>query len=302
MARPEKIQAVADIKEQWESSEAVFLAEFSGLTVAEQQALRRGLREGGAEYKVVKMTLARRAADELKVTTEVTELLIGPTALAFAEDPATAAKALDTFAKDHDALVIKGMLMEGDFLSPEKVKELAALDSREVLLAKIAGGLAGPMTKFAGLMSAFTRNAASMFGQLLDRKEQEAPAPEPEADAGSEKAAGDDSPEEAEAADAATEAEAASDGDETAEDSAPEAEPATEDGGVEDRPAEERAAEEAGAEDEGATETEPAPEAAVAAETEGDGESTEDSAPAAEAAPEAADEPDDQPAEDSADQ
>jgi large subunit ribosomal protein L10 len=228
MARPEKIQAVADIKEQWESSEAVFLTEFSGLTVAEQQALRRGLRDGGAEYKVVKMTLARRAADELKVTTEVTDLLIGPTALAFAEDPATAAKALDTFAKDHDALVIKGMLMEGDFLSPEKVKELAALDSREVLLAKIAGGLAGPMTKFAGLMSAFTRNAASMFGQLLDRKEQEAPAPEPEADAGSGKAAGDDSPEEAEAADAATEAEAASDGDETAEDSAPEAEAAPE--------------------------------------------------------------------------
>jgi large subunit ribosomal protein L10 len=263
MARPEKVQAVADIKEQWESSEAVFLAEFSGLTVAEQQALRRGLREGGAEYKVVKMTLARRAADELKVTTEVTELLIGPTALAFAEDPATAAKALDTFAKDHDALVIKGMLMAGDFLSPEKVKALAALDSREVLLAKIAGGLAGPMTKFAGLMSAFTRNAASMFGQLLDRKEQEAPAPEPEADAGSEEAAGDDSPEEVVAADDASEAEAASVDDETTEDSAPEAEEAS------------------------------------ASE---DDETTEDSAPEADAAAKAADEPDDQPAAESADE
>lgn len=263
MARPEKVQAVADIKEQWESSEAVFLTEFSGLTVAEQQALRRGLKEGGANYRVVKMTLARRAADELEVSAEVTDLLSGPTALAFAEDPATAAKALDTFAKDHDALVIKGMLMAGDFLSPDQVKELASLDSREVLLSKIAGGLAGPMTKFAGLMSAFTRNAASMFGQLLERKEEEAPPSEPEA--------------------------------------ATDPEPATEDDGAEEGPTEAAAAEEAVADD-GATDAEPAPEAAAAPETERDGESTEDSAPEAEATAEVADEPDDQPVDESADE
>ena len=296
MARPEKVQAVADIKEQWESSEAVFLTEFSGLTVAEQQALRRGLREGGAEYKVVKMTLARRAADELKVTTEVTELLIGPTALAFAEDPATAAKALDTFAKDHDALVIKGMLMAGDFLSPEKVKELAALDSRDVLLAKIAGGLAGPMTKFAGLMSAFTRNAASMFGQLLDRKEQEAPAPEPEADA--EEAAGDDNPEEVEAA---------SDDDETTEDSAPDVNAEEAPASVDDETTEDSApdvnAEEAPASVDDETTEDSAPDAnAEEAPASVDDETTEDSAPEAEAAAEAAAEPDDQPAAESADE
>jgi large subunit ribosomal protein L10 len=264
MARPEKVQAVADIKEQWESSEAVFLTEFSGLTVAEQQALRRGLKEGGAKYRVVKMSLARRAADELEVSAEVTDLLSGPTALAFAEDPATAAKALDTFAKDHDALVIKGMLMAGDFLSPEQVKELASLDSREVLRSKIAGGLAGPMTKFAGLMSAFTRNAASMFGQLLERKEEEAPPPEPEA--------------------------------------ATDPEPATEDDGAEEGPTKDDAAAEEAVADDGATDAEPAPEAAAAPETERDGESTENSAPEAEATAEVADQPDDQPADESADE
>jgi large subunit ribosomal protein L10 len=241
MARPEKVQAVADIKEQWESSEAVFLTEFSGLTVAEQQALRRGLKEGGAKYRVVKMSLARRAADELEVSAEVTDLLSGPTALAFAEDPATAAKALDTFAKDHDAL-----------------------DSREVLLSKIAGGLAGPMTKFAGLMSAFTRNAASMFGQLLERKEEEAPPPEPEA--------------------------------------ATDPEPATEDDGAEEGPTKDDAAAEEAVADDGATDAEPAPEAAAAPETERDGESTENSAPEAEATAEVADQPDDQPADESADE
>ena len=103
MPRPEKVQAVAEIKERLEQARAVFLAEYAGLSVKEQQTLRRGLREGGAEFKVVKMTLARRAAAELELA-ELDELLLGPTGLAFAEgDPVTAAKALKEFASNDES-------------------------------------------------------------------------------------------------------------------------------------------------------------------------------------------------------
>ena len=108
MPRPEKVQAVAEIKERIEGAQAVFLAEYAGLSVKEQQDLRRELRANGAEFKVVKMTLARRAADDLEIDT-LDELLLGPTGLAFADgDPVGAAKVLKDFSKDHEVFVIKG--------------------------------------------------------------------------------------------------------------------------------------------------------------------------------------------------
>jgi large subunit ribosomal protein L10 len=172
VAREEKVQAVADIKARFESADAVFITEFAGLTVAEQQALRRGLREGDTEYKVLKMSLTRRAISDLDVAEALDELLIGPTALGFTDgDPVTAAKTLKEFAGEHEALKIKGMLFSGEVLAPEKVSELAALDTREVMLSKVAGMLAAPLTNMAGLMAAFTRNAASMFLQLKERYE-----------------------------------------------------------------------------------------------------------------------------------
>ena len=170
MAREEKVQAVADIKSRFESADAVFITEFAGLTVAEQQALRRGLREGGTEYKVLKMSLTRLAIADLDAADDLNELLIGPTALGFTEgDPVSAAKALKEFAGEHEALKIKGLLFSGEVLAPEKVTELAALDTRDVMLGKIAGMLAAPMSNMARLMGAFTQNAASMFGQLKDK-------------------------------------------------------------------------------------------------------------------------------------
>ncbi len=172
MARPEKIQAVDEIKARFENADAVFITEFAGLSVAEQQALRRGLREGDTEYKVLKMSLTRRAVAGMDAADDLNELLAGPTALGFTSgDPVMAAKALKDFAREHDALKIKGMLFSGELLAPEKVSELASLDTREVMLAKVAGMLAAPLTSMAGLMAAFTRNAASMFLQLQERYE-----------------------------------------------------------------------------------------------------------------------------------
>jgi large subunit ribosomal protein L10 len=172
MPRPEKVQAVADIRERLDGAQAVFLTEYAGLSVKEQQELRRELKANEAEMRVVKMTLARLAAEDM--TDELTELLLGPTALTFADgDPAAAAKALKAFAKDHDVLVIKGGVLGSEFLSPERISALADLPSRDVLMAMVAGAIAAPMTQMAGLLAALPRNAATAFQQLLEKKEQD---------------------------------------------------------------------------------------------------------------------------------
>jgi large subunit ribosomal protein L10 len=171
MPRPEKVQAVADIKERIESAQAVFVTEFRGLTVTQLQKLRASLRESGAEYKVVKMTLARRAAEELEIE-GIDEHLIGPTALAFANtDPVATAKALRDVGDGNDKFVIKAGILSGEVLLPEQVRKLASIEPREVLLAMIAGAAKAPLIKGAGLFASFTRNAASMMSQLLEKKE-----------------------------------------------------------------------------------------------------------------------------------
>ena len=175
MPRPEKVQAVADIKERLDGAQAVFLAEYAGLSVQEQQALRRELRANGAEFKVVKMTLARLAAADLEID-DFDALLLGPTGLTFADgDPVGAAKVLRDFAKDHEVLVVKGGLLGREFLTPERIAELADIEPREVLLAKIAGAFEAPMAKMAGLLAALPRNAATAMQQLLEKKEAESP-------------------------------------------------------------------------------------------------------------------------------
>ena len=172
MPRPEKVQAVEEIKERFENAEAVFLTEYRGLTVNEQQELRRGLRTAGAEYKVVKMSLARRAAEELGLD-ELTESMTGPTAIAFVSaDPVPVAKALKDFAKDHEHLVLKVGLMSGKLLPPEQISKLADIEPRDVLLGRIAGAFKAPLAKMAGMLGSFTRDSASMFAQLLEKKEE----------------------------------------------------------------------------------------------------------------------------------
>jgi large subunit ribosomal protein L10 len=171
MARPEKVQAVTDIREGLEGAEAVFLTEYRGLSVQAVQDLRRALRASGAEYRVVKMTLAKLAAGDAGID-GLDEYLAGPTALAFANsDPVATAKALKDFSKDHEVFVLKAGYLSGNILSPEEVSRLAEIEPREVLLAMIAGAAKAPLFKAAGMFGSFTRDAASMFSQLLDKKE-----------------------------------------------------------------------------------------------------------------------------------
>lgn len=202
MPRPEKVQAVADIKERIEGAQAVFLAEYAGLSVQEQQTLRRELRANGAEFKVVKMTLARLATADLDIE-DLDELLLGPTGLTFADgDPVGAAKVLRDFANGHEVLVIKGGLLGREFLTPERVAELADIEPREVLLARIAGAFEAPMAKMAGLLAALPRNAATMMQQLLEKKQEEsselpATSDQPEASPSSAEESADEAVEEA---------------------------------------------------------------------------------------------------------
>ena len=176
MPRPEKVQAVEEISQRFEDADAVFVTEYRGLSVAQQQALRGNLREAGASYKVLKMSLTRRAL-EGRPEEQLVEWMIGPTAIAFVEgDPVPTAKALTDFAGENDALVIKVGALGAEILAPETVAKLARIEPREVLLAKIAGAAKAPASKFAGMLSSFTRDAASMFSQLLEKKETEGTA------------------------------------------------------------------------------------------------------------------------------
>lgn len=171
MARPDKVQAVADIKERLEGAEAVFLTEYRGLSVQAVQELRKSLRESGADYKVVKMTLARLAANDAGVS-GLDDYLLGPTALAFAKsDPVATAKALKDFAKNHEVFVLKAGYLSGEILGPEEVSKLAEIEPLDVLLAKIAGAAKAPLYKAAGMFGSFTRDAATMFDQLMTKKE-----------------------------------------------------------------------------------------------------------------------------------
>src|ERR1700724_3697247 len=138
MAKADKVTAVADIAEQFKDATAALVTEYRGLTVANLAELRRSLGDS-ATYSVAKNTLIKRAATEAGVD-GLEELFVGPTAIAFVTGEAVdAAKALKKFAKDHKALVIKGGYMDGRPLTVAEVERIADLESREVLLARLAG-------------------------------------------------------------------------------------------------------------------------------------------------------------------
>jgi large subunit ribosomal protein L10 len=177
MPRPEKVAAVSEIKDRLAGAQAVFLAEYAGLSVKAQQALRRSLKAQGAEFQVVKMTLARRAADELDLT-ELDAMLVGPTGLTFADgDAVAAAKVLKDFAAANDVFTIKGGLLGTMLLTPERIRQLADIEPRDVLLSKLAGLFKSPTAAMAGLLAALPRGAATVLQALLEKKDAEEPAP-----------------------------------------------------------------------------------------------------------------------------
>ena len=172
--KAEKVAIVAEVREKFQSSEAVVLTEYRGLNVTDLAVLRNAMRDAGGEYKVYKNSLVRFAAKELDL--EIEELLVGPTAIAFTGtrpdgkdgDPVSVAKALANFSKDNENLVIKGGMLDGKLLTTDEIVALSKIAPREELLAKLAGGMAAPMQQMAGLLNAVPQKFAYALSALIE--------------------------------------------------------------------------------------------------------------------------------------
>jgi large subunit ribosomal protein L10 len=165
MAKPDKVAAVAELREKFTNSSGAVLTEYRGLSVKALKQLRVSL-GSEASYAVSKNTLTTIAAREAGLD-ELTPHLVGPTAIAFiAGDPVLVAKGLRDFARANPQLVIKGGVLDGAFLTSDEVKKLADLESREVLLAKVAGAMQGILQQAISLISAPLSQAARLFAAL----------------------------------------------------------------------------------------------------------------------------------------
>jgi large subunit ribosomal protein L10 len=145
---------VEEIADKFSRSTSAILYDYRGLTVEEVTELRKQFRDAGIDYKVYKNTLVKRALEQAGVE-GLTDLMEGPNAIAFSyDDPITPAKIGSEFAKTHKELELKAGIVEGEFFNETKVKELAAIPTREVLIAKLLGSLKAPVSNFAYLLQA----------------------------------------------------------------------------------------------------------------------------------------------------
>ncbi|WP_195264669.1 MULTISPECIES: 50S ribosomal protein L10 [unclassified Clostridium] len=152
---------VAEIKEKLEKAQAIVLADYQGLTVEEDTALRKNLREAGVEYKVYKNNLVTLAAKELGIE-GLDSYLEGPVSIAFGYEDATApARVLHTFAKDHKKLELKAGMVEGTLYNKAEVEQLATIPSKEVLIAKLLGSFKAPLSNVAYLLNAIKEKKES---------------------------------------------------------------------------------------------------------------------------------------------
>ena len=211
MLRSEKERVVAELAKRLGNADTLMVADYRGLTMPEIDELRTRLLEAGARFTVVKNTLTKRAAEEAG-TTEVLELIDGPTAIAFLEadgDPVAVAKVLNETSRANDVLVIRGGLLEGTVVGDAEIKRLATLPPAEVLRAQLAGAVFAPMTTVVGLFAAPLRDLVGIINARIRQLEEQgetAPEeePEPEAEAEAEAEATQEEPQADAPADEAT--------------------------------------------------------------------------------------------------
>ncbi|MFL0196183.1 50S ribosomal protein L10 [Clostridium sp. WILCCON 0269] len=152
---------VNEIKEKMEKAQSIIFAKYQGLTVEEDTNLRKELRESGVEYKVYKNTLSIRAAKELGFD-NLEDVFAGPISMAFGYDEPTApARILNDFAKNHKMLELKGGVVQGEIFDVDKVKQLATIPSKEILIAKLLGSFKAPLSNFVYLLSAIEEKQKS---------------------------------------------------------------------------------------------------------------------------------------------
>ncbi len=170
MPKQEKIDRVAQLGEQVKQSSALVMTDYRGLTVKEISEIRRNLRATGAQYTVVKNTLFHLATKDV-MEESISELLAGPTAVAFVESDAIgAAKALVDFAKTHKALEIKGAYMEGKVLDTTQVVALSKIPSREVLISQMLGAFQSPIAGFVGTLQGVVSQFVFTLQAVADQK------------------------------------------------------------------------------------------------------------------------------------
>jgi len=186
MLRTEKERVVADLAKQLGESETLMVADYRGLTMPEIDELRGRLLEAGARFRVVKNTLTKLAAEQAG-TTDVLQLIDGPTAIAFLDaegDPVAVAKVLSEVARANDVLVIRGGVLEGVVVDEDEIKRLATLPPADVLRAQLVGAVAAPLTTVVGLFTAPLRDLVGVLdARIRQLEEQGETVPEPEAEA-----------------------------------------------------------------------------------------------------------------------
>jgi large subunit ribosomal protein L10 len=169
MKREEKARVIEELAGKLRGNSAV-LVDYQGMDVARSTDLRRRSREAGVEFVVAKNTLTRRAADEAGVG-HLSEYLVGPTALAFSEDPVASAKLMAEFADQVESFVLKGGLLEGGrVLDEAEVVALSKLPSREQLLAQIVGGISSPITGLVTVLNNTIQGLVVALGQIAEQK------------------------------------------------------------------------------------------------------------------------------------
>ena len=182
MARAEKVTAVAELTERFQTSAGAVLTEYRGLTVAQLGELRQSLGDN-ATFAVVKNTLTKIAASRAGVADELNGLLTGPSAIAFVQgDVVEAAKGLRDFARAHPFLVIKGGVLEGKSMTPDEISKLADLEPRDVLLARLASAMKASLSGAAATMTALPVQMARLLAALQAKLEAAAPSAAGEAD------------------------------------------------------------------------------------------------------------------------
>jgi len=210
MLRSEKERVVAELAKRLSDTDTLMVADYRGLTMPEIDELRTRLLEAGARFTVVKNTLTKRAAEEAG-TTEVLELIDGPTAIAFLEadgDPVAVAKVLNETSRANDVLVIRGGLLEGMVVGDAEIKRLATLPPAEVLRAQLAGAVFAPLTTVVGLFTAPLRDLVGIIDARIRQLEEQgetAPELEPEAEPEAEAEATQEEPQAEAPAEGATE-------------------------------------------------------------------------------------------------
>jgi large subunit ribosomal protein L10 len=176
MARAVKEATVAELTERFQNASGAVLTEYRGLTVAQVKELRQALGQD-ASFSVVKNTLTKIAAKDAGITADFSQLLVGPSAIAFVGgDVVQAAKGLRDFSKANPLLVIKGGVLDGKMMTPDEITKLADLESRDVLLAKLAGAMKATMAGAAATFAALPVQMARLLAALEEKKAAQGPS------------------------------------------------------------------------------------------------------------------------------